>query len=64
MIEASRLLPMIGGRAYRVLEQHWAVVEPMSTKSDWVSYHYYVGLLKISEDKASLFVHLALTLTT
>ncbi|CAM9121385.1 unnamed protein product [Sphacelaria rigidula] len=34
-----------------VLEQHWAVVEPMSTKSDWVSYHYYVGLLKISEDK-------------
>lgn len=35
----------------RVLEQHWAVVEPMSTKSDWVSYHYYIGLLKISEDK-------------
>lgn len=23
----------------------------MSTKGDWVSYHYYVGLLKISEDK-------------
>lgn len=37
----------------RVLEQHWDVVEPMSTRADWVSYHYYVGLLKISEDKAS-----------
>ncbi|CAM9154842.1 unnamed protein product [Ascophyllum nodosum] len=34
-----------------VLEQHWAVVEPMSSTADWVSYHYYVGLLKISEDK-------------
>ncbi|CAM9631518.1 unnamed protein product [Laminaria digitata] len=34
-----------------VLEQHWDVVEPMSTRADWVSYHYYVGLLKISEDK-------------
>lgn len=39
--------------ACRVLEQHWDVVEPMSTRADWVSYHYYVGLLKISEDKAS-----------
>ena len=37
----------------RVLEQHWDVVEPMSTRADWVSYHYYVGLLKVSEDKAS-----------
>lgn len=37
----------------RVLEQHWEVVEPMSTRADWVSYHYYVGLLKISEDKVS-----------
>lgn len=37
----------------RVVEQHWAVVEPLSSKSDWVSYHYYVGLLKISEDKVS-----------
>lgn len=37
----------------RVLEQHWDVVEPMSSRADWVSYHYYVGLLKISEDKAS-----------
>lgn len=46
-----------------VLEQHWAVVEPMSTKSDWVSYHYYIGLLKISEDKykeAELDLELAL----
>ena len=23
----------------------------MSSTADWVSYHYYVGLLKISEDK-------------
>lgn len=37
----------------RVVDQHWAVVEPMSSRADWVSYHYYVGLLKISEDKAS-----------
>eukprot|EP00903_Cladosiphon_okamuranus_P015911 g14696.t1 len=34
-----------------VVDQHWAVVEPMSSRADWVSYHYYVGLLKISEDK-------------
>ncbi|CAN0018434.1 unnamed protein product [Hapterophycus canaliculatus] len=34
-----------------VLDQHWSVVEPMSSRADWVSYHYYVGLLKISEDK-------------
>lgn len=39
----------------RVLDQHWAVVEPLSTRADWVSYHYYVGLLKISEDKVSYF---------
>lgn len=37
----------------RVVDQHWAVVEPMSSRADWVSYHYYVGLLKISEDKVS-----------
>ncbi|CAN0302920.1 unnamed protein product [Ectocarpus sp. 12 AP-2014] len=34
-----------------VLEQHWTVVEPMSSRADWVSYRYYVGVLKISEDK-------------
>lgn len=25
----------------------------MSSRADWVSYHYYVGLLKISEDKVN-----------
>lgn len=40
----------------RVLDQHWAVVEPLSSRADWVSYHYYVGLLKISEDKVSQFL--------
>ena len=36
---------------FRVLEQHWDVVAAMSSKGDMVAYQYYVGLLKISEDK-------------
>jgi len=28
----------------------------MSSRADWVSYHYYVGLLKISEDKVGRLI--------
>lgn len=41
----------------RVLEQHWDVVQPLSDKADLVAYHYYVGLLKISEDKVRASEH-------
>ncbi|CAM9488721.1 unnamed protein product [Discosporangium mesarthrocarpum] len=34
-----------------VLTQHWDAVRPMASKGDLVAYHYYTGLLKLSEDK-------------